>query len=165
MSLVVDRMRERAPQAGPDRWQAAWTRTIELYAPIWRTRGWPSDVEFQVDAATAVALGMYLIAEERDIPVAEVHTADLRTLLLTGPGHAEVALWDRKLRELSHDPDDEADPVSAHWRILRQDQAGSDPAEFHLIPDSIWFDPTTRVGPLIGDALHHALAPIWNVEF
>jgi hypothetical protein len=153
-TMILDAMRSRAALGGPSRWIAAWRRTIELYEPVWPAQELSWAGPLLLEGASAVALGMYLIAGERDCSVDEVTIEQIRDLL-PSYGQAEVALWESKVRACGHDPEDPGDPVSAQWRKLRREQGPGSEALASMHDDAYR---EVRIGPMLSDAIRQALA-------
>ncbi|MFI6281610.1 hypothetical protein [Streptomyces sp. NPDC050988] len=121
--LLLDRLRSWQGATGPEAWQAAWARMLDLAAP------WFKDYRVRDgrlrDGCAALALAQYLLAREADTGVDQI-SKDQVLALLPSPatdGAAEPAveaphLWAARLEALGHDLDADDDPVAGMWRHL-----------------------------------------------
>ncbi|CAM5580815.1 FAD-dependent monooxygenase (plasmid) [Streptomyces viridifaciens] len=119
--------------AGPQGWQAAWTRTRDLLAPVvgddrFGMEGDPFRGKI-ADGAAGLATAFYLLADGCGPQVPHVRRAQVEELMRPGPGQSDgdvVQRWEELLQALGHDPDADNDPVSKRWRILRTDYGQED---------------------------------------
>ncbi|MFG3000929.1 hypothetical protein [Streptomyces sp. NPDC048340] len=122
--LVVDRLKAWQAEGGPQAWQDAWERTLEMacrhFARYRVTNGRISD------GCAGLTLALYLLGSRRDSTVADVRIEDVRGLLAAegeaggdpDPGGIPD-WWEAQLRAIGHDLDAADDPVARLWRHLR----------------------------------------------
>lgn len=121
---VPDRLRLWRDEGGPQVWQDAWKRTLEVAGRCFE--------KYQVgdgrlsDGCAALTLALYLLARERHIGVERIGREEV--LALTEPDSADVAAdaaggivrrWGARLQALGHDLDAGDEPVARIWRHLR----------------------------------------------
>lgn len=122
--LVVDRIKAWQAEGGPQAWQDAWVRTLEMasrhFARHRVTNGRISD------GCASLTLALYLLGSRTDATVADIRIEDVRGLLDSdgeaGTGSAPGGIPDRleaQLRALGHDPNAADDPVARLWQHLR----------------------------------------------
>ncbi|MFC9067897.1 hypothetical protein [Streptomyces harbinensis] len=132
MTLVIDHLRALQHEGGdgPELWQAAWDRAIDLLAQLWpdATLGWDGDAK--ANGGAGLAAGLYLVARERDTTPADVTRDDIQALIADSHDLAIVDRWATRLRALGHDPEDPDDPIAIRWRHLRWDM--------DYLPDHLW---------------------------
>jgi hypothetical protein len=159
MTTVIDRVRAwRADvEDGPDEWRKAWDRTIDLVAPLWGDKQMNFDGPMLAHGGAALAMAIYIVAREQNISPQQVTRAQVDEL--KPPVRDRIALWDRRLRALGHDPNDHNDPVMVWWRELVHDDA---PPGGIMVED---WEFGANPGPMLGKGLDFALAPMWNLQF
>ncbi|MFD7919676.1 hypothetical protein ACFV3R_10665 [Streptomyces sp. NPDC059740] len=122
--LVPDRLQQWRDEGGPQGWQDAWERTVEVAGRYFE--------QYQVrdgrlsDGCAALTLALYLLAREREIGVEQISRDEVLTLIepenadATADTAAETAdRWGARLQALGHDLDAGDDPVARMWRHLR----------------------------------------------
>jgi hypothetical protein len=160
-TLILDQLRTWRDNGGPEQWLRAWDRVIALYSPVWQDQDLTWGGAEQADGAAAVVLGIYLIAVTDGVPVEEVSRADLDRIRCDRRASARVARWRELLVQAGHAPEEVTDPISACWRRLIEDAT---PPDYFTNPNRME-DPDIRFGPILGEALDLALAPVWSVTF
>lgn len=157
--LVIDKMRRVSSEDdhGSDLWKAALDRTIELVAPIWDGKEMVWDGPLLAHGGVALAMAIYIVAREQNIPVEQVTREQVESLY--GPWGTRVPAWEARLRALGVDLDDATDPMIAHWQKLIFDERHPDidPIDLH--------DLGGREGPLLGEVFGFVLAPMWKFTF
>lgn len=132
MAAVMDEVRQWQHEAGPGpaTWQAAWERVISLVEPLWRDWTGVGSGEEYGEAASALAVAIYITASEQGIPVGEVTRADVEQLVDRPPAQSEWSVrypkdlperWGARLAGLGHDLEAQDDPVAVQWRRLCKD--------------------------------------------
>lgn len=123
---VVDRLRTWQAEGGPQLWQDAWARTVEM-AERYFARNRVGDGKI-VDGCAGVTLAQYLLAGETGCGVDQVTSDDVRGLMRPGEGQeanrdpAPITYWwAERLRALGHDLDTADDPVARLWQHLKAD--------------------------------------------
>ncbi|MFJ3946236.1 hypothetical protein [Streptomyces griseoaurantiacus] len=121
---VPDRLQQWRDEGGPQVWQDAWERTIEVAGRRFE--------QYQVrdgrlsNGCAALTLALYLLAREGEIGVEQISRDEVLTL--TAPGSADATAdaaaetadrWGARLQSLGHDLDADDDPVARMWRHLR----------------------------------------------
>lgn len=126
--LVVDRLRAWQAEGGPQVWQDAWLRTLEM-ADRHFARNRVGDGRI-TDCCAGVTLAQYILARETDASVDQITIEDVRSLLLPGGADdtnrnpAEVSQqWGARLQALGHDLSATDDPVTRTWRNLHTESA------------------------------------------
>ncbi|HWU05673.1 MAG TPA: hypothetical protein VN520_04620 [Streptomyces sp.] len=124
---VVDRLRTWQSEGGPQLWQDAWTRTLEM-AQRYFAGSRVGDGRIS-DGCAAVALVQYLLAREADCGVEGITADDVRSVAMPGvkqeadPDPVPVMLrFAERLTALGHDLDADDDPVARLWRHLATDR-------------------------------------------
>jgi hypothetical protein len=157
--LVIDKLRQERAKSdgGSDLWQAALDRAIELVTPIWGNKELVWDGPLLADGGVALALAIYIVAREENIPVDQVTRGQVE--FLNGPWNSRVENWERRLRSLGVDLGNEHDPMIVKWRELIYDYRHPefDPVDL--------FQMGGREGSLLGEVFGFVLAPIWNFTF
>ncbi|MFI0776242.1 hypothetical protein [Streptomyces sp. NPDC021212] len=122
---VVDRLRAWRAEGGPQVWQDAWLRTLEM-ADRHFARNRVGDGRI-TDGCAAVALAQYLLAREADTGVDQITIDDVRSLMPPGGADRNAAeiprQWGARLQALGHDLDDTDDAVTRTWRHLCTESA------------------------------------------
>ncbi|MDX3024997.1 hypothetical protein [Streptomyces acidiscabies] len=121
---VPDRLQLWRDEGGPQRWQDAWERTIEVAGRHFE--------QYQVrdgrlsNGCAALTLALYLLAREAETGVEQISRDEVLTLLEPGSADAtddaaaETARsWATRLQVLGHDLDADDDPVARMWQHLR----------------------------------------------
>ncbi|GGU55701.1 hypothetical protein GCM10010211_20600 [Streptomyces albospinus] len=124
---VLDRLQQWHAEGGPQLWQDAWQRTLDVVGPYFK-RYRVGDGRIS-DGCAGLALALYLLAREADTGVDQIGVDDVRGLLAAG-GTGEAAKdpaevprhWGSRLEELGHDLDSADDSVARLWRHLRTDR-------------------------------------------
>ncbi|MFD5030015.1 hypothetical protein ACFWM0_06255 [Streptomyces sp. NPDC058405] len=124
---VVDRLRAWQAEGGPQLWQDAWARTLEMAESSFaRYRVGDGRI---TDGCAGMTLAQYLLAGEAETGVDQITTDDVRSLMPpadreeTNQDPAEILRrWATRLRALGHDLDADDDPVASTWRHLCTDQ-------------------------------------------
>ena len=160
-TLLLDELHTWRRADGPPDWHAALERVSGWFEPHWQGRDTTWDGFVLLDGAAALAVALYIIAREHDIPVEQV-TREQVERLAEPKGWDRVAAWEDKLRTLGHDPDDPHDPVSTRWRRLRRDLSPPDPS---ILSDDALEDSTYLWGPMLCNGLESVLAPIYDLRF
>ncbi|MFD8609736.1 hypothetical protein [Streptomyces sp. NPDC059631] len=119
---VPDRLQQWRDEGGPQVWQDAWTRTIEVagrHFELYQVR----DGRLS-NGCAALTLALYLLAREREIGVEQISRDEVLTLL--EPEDTDVAAgtadrWGARLQALGHDLDAGDEPVARLWRHLRHE--------------------------------------------
>ncbi|MEU9189871.1 hypothetical protein AB0D14_36120 [Streptomyces sp. NPDC048484] len=166
MTLLLEVLREQRAQAvdGPARYEQAWDRMVELVSPIWHNEPmWGGSC--LPDGGAALAVALYLIAEEHQVHPRDVRRDQIEALLVksTETGMtlpATLPLWEGRLRALRHDLDAGTDPVSVIWRRLRRDNSPPETA-----CDDTYFDSTHRWDYGFVEGLDVVLAPRYALAF
>lgn len=120
---VVDRLRTWQAEGGPQLWQDAWARTLDM-AQRHFARNRVGDGKI-VDGCAGVTLAQYLLAGEAGCGVDQITSDDVRSLMW--PGEEEetdrdrVRRWAERLQARGHDLDAADDPVARLWRHLEAD--------------------------------------------
>lgn len=125
---LVDRLQAWRAEGGPQMWQDAWSRTLEVAGRHFK-RNRVNDGRLS-DGCAALTLAQYLLAREADTSgVCEITMDDIRGLMAPGGvddsdrNPAEVVRqWEARLQALGHDLDAADDPVARTWRHLRTDR-------------------------------------------
>ncbi|WP_371792926.1 hypothetical protein OG285_31820 [Streptomyces sp. NBC_01471] len=124
---VVDRLRTWQAEGGPQLWQDAWARTLEM-AECSFARYRVGD-GLIADGCAGVTLAQYLLAREADCGVDQITADDVRSLTL--PGDKQKADQDpspvmlrcaERLKALGHDLNADDDPVARLWQHLATDR-------------------------------------------
>ncbi|MCA1224227.1 hypothetical protein [Streptomyces sp. 8L] len=120
---VVDRLRSWQAGGGPQLWQDAWARTLEM-AKLYFAGIRVGDGRV-ADGCAGLTLGQYLLAREGDCGVDQVTADDVRNLALPGDGQDPSAVmrrWAERLTAIGHDLDAVDDPVAQLWQHLATDK-------------------------------------------
>ncbi len=121
---VLDRLQAWQDEGGPEAWQAAWARTMELAGR--RFKGYRVGDGDLSDGCAALTLALYILSHESGSGIEQVGLDDVRSLLPanTTDGSAKEIpqRWGARLQALGHDLDSERDPVALLWRHLRVDR-------------------------------------------
>jgi len=155
---VLTRLQLWRDEGGPQVWQDAWERTVEVAGRRFEN--------YQVrdgrlsNGCAALTLALYLLAREGGIGVEQISQDEVLALMepkstdATADTAAEAApRWGARLQALGHDPDADDDPVARMWRHLR--------TEVHVNSYSDERQPALLVG------LNAVLSPrsVHNVRF
>lgn len=85
MTILEDRSQRWQGQGGPPEWAAAWERTRDLLGPRWPDPHFAyehdPDTGELADGAGGLATALYIVARERNVPVADVHRLDVEELV------------------------------------------------------------------------------------
>ncbi|GGZ92841.1 hypothetical protein [Streptomyces bluensis] len=146
--LVRDQLHAWRDEGGPEEWQAAWDRTLQLVEV--RLGGYTMGQDgLFAEAAAALTTAIYIEAMTNSLPPSEVTAEQVIELAALHLDTREVpALWEARLRDLGHDPEDTADPVARLWQRLRIDHTSEPP----LTPMH-----TGRFGPAVTDGIRTAI--------
>lgn len=153
---VTDLLHSWQTEGGPQLWQDAWTRTLQVAERHHLSRSRVGNGRV-ADGCAALTLAQYLLASEAGSSVDQVTTEDVRALAQTGEADGQdtaaqpvLHRWAERLRALGHDLDAADDPVARLWRHLASERPGrfGEPAAPAL---------TIGLDDLIG---HFALWPI-----
>ncbi|MFC5252979.1 hypothetical protein [Streptomyces nigrescens] len=124
---VLDRLQAWQDEGGPEAWQAAWTRTMEVAGPWFK--GYRVGDGNLSDGCAALTLALYILSRESGSGVEQVGVDDVRGLMpanTTDDSAKEASevpqRWGARLQALGHDLDAQHDPVAALWRHLRFDR-------------------------------------------
>ncbi|MFJ2202399.1 hypothetical protein [Streptomyces violaceusniger] len=164
-TLVLNQLRQWKDEDGPEQWQAAWDRALELLEPLWPTKTLSWDGVILADGGAALATALYLIAREQNIGPADVHRAQVRALIDRAPGETDSVIlprWENRLRALGHDLEDPADPVAARWRQLRKDHSPPDDLPGHVREAVLEDHSAHRWGRGFLEGLRRVLAPVYE---
>ncbi|MET7487724.1 hypothetical protein [Streptomyces sp. NPDC005538] len=122
--LLLDRLRSWQDAAGPEAWQAAWARMIDLAAPQFKDHR-VRDGRLR-DGCAALALALYVLAREADTGVDQINKNQVLALLpspttdsAAEPAAETLLHWGALLESLGHDLEADDDPVAEMWRHLR----------------------------------------------
>lgn len=123
---VPDRLQQWRDEGGPQLWQDAWERTVEVAGRRFE--------QYQVrdgrlsNGCAALTLALYLLARERETGVEQISRDEVLALMepecpdATADAASEtVRRWASRLQALGHDLDAGDDPVARMWRHLRID--------------------------------------------
>lgn len=119
---VVDRLRIWQAEGGPQLWQDAWARTLDMAERFACHRVGDGRIS---DGCAGVTLAQYLLAREAACGVDQITADDVRSLMM--PGGAQEAEKDpapvmlgfaERLEALGHSLDADDDPVARLWRHL-----------------------------------------------
>ncbi|GAA2255739.1 hypothetical protein GCM10010430_44460 [Kitasatospora cystarginea] len=153
---VLERLQSWQDASGPEAWQAAWARMLEVAGGRF-TRYRVGDGSLS-DGCAALALALYILSGETGASPDEVHVDEVRDLLpgTTTDGDTQAAgeiprQWGARLQALGHDPDAENDPVTALLRHLTTER-----------PVGILGD---RRASALAVGLDSVLGPIYNIRF
>ncbi|NGO67080.1 hypothetical protein [Streptomyces boncukensis] len=116
---VPDRLQAWRDEGGPDAWQAAWTRTLEVAGPRFARHRVRDGI--LSDGCAALTLAIYILSREAGTGADQVSVDDVRDLLPVDsaePAGEAPPRWGARLQALGHDLDAEDDPVAALWRHL-----------------------------------------------
>ncbi|MFF2941256.1 hypothetical protein ACFVSQ_15585 [Streptomyces niveus] len=168
MTLLLEVLREQRAQAadGPPRYAQAWDRMVDLVSPIWHNEQmWRGGGCCLPDGGAALAMALYLVAEEHQVHPRDVRREQVEGLLLKSAQtgmilSATLPLWEARLRALGHDLDAGTDPVSVSWRTLRRDNSPPDTA-----CDDIHLDSLHRWGYGFIEGLEAVLGPMYSLAF
>lgn len=158
MTMLLEVLRGQRPQAadGPRRHRQAWDGMLELVSPIWSSEEMWGRGSCLPDGGAALAMALYLIAEEHQVHPGEVHRTQVEALLPVEPASqfgmtsgSAFPMWEERLRALGHDLDAGTDLVSVSWRVLRRDNS----------PDEVYFDSLHRWDRGFIEGLRAVLAP------
>jgi hypothetical protein len=124
---VLDRLQAWRAEGGPQLWQDAWQRTLDVAGQRFK-RYRVSDGRIS-DGCAGLTLALYLLAREADTSVDQIGVDDVRNLLSlsdadgTATDPAEVPRrWGDRLKALGHDLDATDDPVTRLWQHLRTER-------------------------------------------
>ncbi|MYX26810.1 hypothetical protein GTY75_09030 [Streptomyces sp. SID8381] len=132
----LDELADQAAREGDELWRDAWDRARSAVAPALggeeiSTTGLPTTSgEEYVDGAGALAIGFYLLARERNVPVAALTRDDIDELAGDWRDLSQPQLptrWTSRLEALGHQLDDQDDPVMVRWRTLCYEHPEPDP--------------------------------------
>lgn len=121
---VLDRLQQWRDEGGPQLWQDAWQRTLEVAGR--RFEQHQARDGRLTDGCAALTLALYLLAHEGSVGVEQISRDEV--LVLTGPNGnnatadaagASAARWGERLQALGHNLDAEDDPIARMWRHLR----------------------------------------------
>lgn len=122
---VPERLQLWRDEGGPQVWQDAWERTVEVAGRRFKN--------YQVrdgrlsNGCAALTLALYLLARESDIGVEQISRDDVLALMkpestdatACGAAAETARRWGARLQALGHHPDADDDPVARLWRHLR----------------------------------------------
>jgi hypothetical protein len=146
--LVRDQLHAWRDEGGPEAWQASWDRTLELVGVSLGGYVMGQEGRF-AEAAAALTTAFYIEAVTNGVAPAEVSAEQVVELAALHLDPREVpALWEARLRDLGHDPENAADPVARLWQRLRIDHTPEPP----LTPLH-----TGRSGPAVTDGIRTAI--------
>ncbi|MER6914010.1 hypothetical protein ABT354_20245 [Streptomyces sp. NPDC000594] len=164
MTTIIEQVQRWKAEGGPDVWQAAWERVIDLGRVPWDGKDMVLDAPVAADGAAALATLLYITASEEGIHPRDVtHDQVIRfreaSTAGTAPGFGEEqAYWERRLTALGHDLEDPTDPVAVMWRRITIDYR---PPRDAL--DEAWEDSFTRWGPGFSSGLRKVFTPPYKV--
>ncbi|WSP41490.1 hypothetical protein OG247_32145 [Streptomyces sp. NBC_01244] len=125
---VLHRLQEWRAEGGPQMWQKAWDRTLEV-AGYRFTRNRVGDGRLS-DGCAGLTLALYLLAREADTAIDQIGIEDVRGLLpadskddATVRPEEVPQQWGARLQALGHDLDATDDPVARLWRHLGTDRS------------------------------------------
>lgn len=146
--LVRDQLHAWRDEGGPEAWQAAWDRTLQLVEVS--LGGYTMGQEgLFAEAAAALTTAFYIEAMTNSLAPSEVTAEQIVELAAPHLDTREVpALWEARLRDLGHDPEDTSDPVARLWQRLRIDHTPEPPLT-HLHAG--------RFGPALTDGIRTAI--------
>ncbi|MGJ5899322.1 hypothetical protein ACSCBZ_46400 [Streptomyces niveiscabiei] len=165
-TLVIEQLRQwqSEDEGGPQTWSAAWEQAIDVAEPVWTGRDITWDGMQLAEGTVGLAAAFYRIAAQEGMPVGEITRDQVKALLSPQRGMRDsdvIAEWERCLRQLGHDPEDDTDRVSVRWQMLRRDVSPPEDLQFSLEYGHSEF----RWGPALLDSLRALLAPIHGLEF
>lgn len=118
---ILDRLQLWRDEGGPQVWQDAWERTVELCGHRFE-RYQVQDGRLS-DGCAALTLAFYLLARVRDIGVEQISREEVLTLMRPDSPDETAdetsRRWAERLRALGHDLDAGDEPVARMWRHLR----------------------------------------------
>ncbi|MFI0711261.1 hypothetical protein ACH4SK_11500 [Streptomyces inhibens] len=124
---VLDRLQQWRAEGGPQLWQDAWQRTLDVAGHRFE-RYHVGDGRIS-DGCAGLALALYLLAREADTSVDQIGADDVRSLLVLGDTGENVQdpadvprRWGARLTGLGHDLESADDPIARLWRHLRTDR-------------------------------------------
>ncbi|MEU9189872.1 hypothetical protein AB0D14_36125 [Streptomyces sp. NPDC048484] len=147
--LVREQLHAWRDEGGPGVWQASWDHTLQMVGVS--LGGYVMGQEGKyAEAAAALTTAFYLAAATNGTAPAEVTAQQIIELAAQHLNPREVpALWEARLRNLGHDPEDTADPVARLWRRLRIDHTpATEPSHTVHAP---------RSGPAVTDGIRTAI--------
>ncbi|MFF8601873.1 hypothetical protein ACF065_27635 [Streptomyces sp. NPDC015232] len=123
---VPERLQQWRDEGGPQVWQDAWERTVEVAGRRFeqhQVRGGRLS-----DGCAALTVALYLLAREGEIGVEQISRDEVLALMepestdATADAAAETTRrWGARLQALGHDLNAGDDPVARMWRHLRTD--------------------------------------------
>ncbi|WP_405749416.1 hypothetical protein OG232_04565 [Streptomyces sp. NBC_01411] len=121
---VPARLQQWRDEGGPQLWQDAWERTVDVVGNCFE--------QCQVrsgrlsDGCAGLTLALYLLAREGDIGVEQISRDEVLALMEPDSANASADVgaettrpWSARLQALGHDLDAHDDPVARMWRHLR----------------------------------------------
>ncbi|MFG2141898.1 hypothetical protein [Streptomyces sp. NPDC048650] len=152
----LDELALQSDREGGELWRDAWYRARAVVSPalgheVISTTGYPTTSgEEYVDGASSLAIGFYLLARERSVPVSDVNRQDIEELAGSRRDIGLTERWTDRLEALGHTKDEADDPVMVRWRALCHEYPEPDPDH----PDAS----TYRVGQAGETGLHVLLS-------
>ncbi|MFD7013979.1 hypothetical protein [Streptomyces sp. NPDC059928] len=123
---VLERLQKWHSEGGPQLWQDAWQRTLDIAGPYFKNY-LVRDGRIS-DGCAGLTLALYLLARETNTSVDQIGVADVHGLIALSPAAATTKdpaevprWWGARLTALGHDLDADHDPVARLWRHLRTD--------------------------------------------
>jgi hypothetical protein len=123
---VPERLQQWRDEGGPQVWQDAWERTVEVVGRRFeqhQVRGGRLS-----DGCAALTVALYLLAREGEIGVEQISRDEVLALMepegtgVTPDAAAETAdRWGARLQALGHDLNAGDDSVARMWQHLRTD--------------------------------------------
>ncbi|WP_331726529.1 hypothetical protein [Streptomyces sp. NBC_00280] len=152
--LVREQLRAWRDEGGPQVWQASWDRTLQLVGASLGGYVMGQEGRF-AEAAAALTTAFYIEAATNASAPADVTAEQVVELAALHLDPREVpALWEARLRDLGHDPEDTTDPVARLWRRLRIDHTPAEPPRTPLY--------VPRSGPAVTDGIRVAFTSNYN---
>lgn len=159
MTSVLEDLRgwRAKAESGPQLWQDAWDRVLDVVDPLWQRYGEGILDQTYAEGGVGLTLAVYLAAADTGLPVSAIRREHVDAAIgLESRRKWGVVMehWEDRLRGLGHDLDSPADPVAECYRFMARDCR---PPREDWDNDLLMSDPTVRWGTGISTTLPYVL--------